>query len=386
MSTRIRSDRRITALEQFAATGRTVDLNPRNELPSEIRDNVLLLQREHRKGALAAHKIVALEALPGWEWFGSDRRRKGASARPIRALQAFVEAGGSCATIRVGTRVDGVHLSRAVTSLRACRRRGDLSVEAIDALDRLTGWSWDAVVARRSSASPEYGAAGGRRTEDQVFDLIDRYVSREGHARVPRFHVEDRFRLGSWIHVQRLMYRRGRMQPERAARLAGLPGWAWDLGAMRTEAKRQLATWEGTLAALKDYVGRIGSAAGITSETKWNEAYLAPALDDVRARHATRELPDALVREFSTIEGWDWTPNDGLGIRLEALRRYARHYHHSRVPRRYREGDLALGQWVMSLRKRKRAGTLPAGLTSVLESMPGWTWGRKSPRKRVPAY
>jgi len=53
-------------------------------------------------------------------------------------------------------------------------------------------------------------------------------VTREGHSRVPATHVEGEYRLGSWVSVKRKQYRKGRLSPERIAKLEALPGWVWD--------------------------------------------------------------------------------------------------------------------------------------------------------------
>ena len=66
-------------------------------------------------------------------------------------------------------------------------RAGRLSRDRIARLEALPGWVWDVV-----------GAAW-----EQALGLLQSYVGREGHARVPNQHTEDGFRLGSWVSEQR---------------------------------------------------------------------------------------------------------------------------------------------------------------------------------------
>jgi hypothetical protein len=54
-------------------------------------------------------------------------------------------------------------------------------------------------------------------------DLLDGYLSREGHALVPKDHVEKGFALGQWVAKRRLAYQQGRSDPERSSRLEQLP-------------------------------------------------------------------------------------------------------------------------------------------------------------------
>jgi predicted helicase len=61
------------------------------------------------------------------------------------------------------------------------------------------------------------------------FGLLQRFVDREGHARVPQNHLEAGYALGQWCKVQRRFQAAGRLAEERAARLASLTGWVWGL-------------------------------------------------------------------------------------------------------------------------------------------------------------
>lgn len=60
------------------------------------------------------------------------------------------------------------------------------------------------------------------------YALLVAYAAREGHARPPESHLEDGQKLGTWAAQQRARYRRGELEPDRAERLALLPGWPWD--------------------------------------------------------------------------------------------------------------------------------------------------------------
>jgi hypothetical protein len=75
----------------------------------------------------------------------------------------------------------------------------------------VTGWAWD-----MRDAFWEEG-----------FAHLQRFVEREGHARVPQTTREDGFRLGSWVDRQRQFRARGELDPDRERRLETLPGWAW---------------------------------------------------------------------------------------------------------------------------------------------------------------
>jgi hypothetical protein len=78
------------------------------------------------------------------------------------------------------------------------------------------------------------------------FAALLRFNLREGHCRVPRRHVEQGYRLGQWVAVQR--YTRSELSPRRRAQL-NEAGFVWS-GADWL--------WESGFAALKAFRDREG--------------------------------------------------------------------------------------------------------------------------------
>ena len=71
---------------------------------------------------------------------------------------------------------------------------------------------------------------------------------REGHARIPRKHVEefdgDIINLGIWVQSRRGEFRRGSLSAERVAELEAIPGWQWGTK-NETDADQQMSLdWE----------------------------------------------------------------------------------------------------------------------------------------------
>ena len=59
---------------------------------------------------------------------------------------------------------------------------------------------------------------------EEHFSALKRFKAREGHCRVPVGHVEGTYKLGSWVHVQRIS--RDTMPAERRRRLDKI-GFLW---------------------------------------------------------------------------------------------------------------------------------------------------------------
>ena len=78
-------------------------------------------------------------------------------------------------------------------------------------LESLPGWTWTPTSARK----------------EEAFELLQEFIDREGHARVPTTHIERGFALGQWITNRRQTFKRGKMLPAEQHRLESIPGWSW---------------------------------------------------------------------------------------------------------------------------------------------------------------
>lgn len=104
----------------------------------------------------------------------------------------------------------GFHLGWMVVYLRGRYRQDLLSPERVRVLEGVPGWSWQPLEDRF-----EHGLR-----------LLKEFTAREGHACVPRRHVERGFALGVWVMQMRQNRRLGRLT--RARQLERLCGWTWN--------------------------------------------------------------------------------------------------------------------------------------------------------------
>jgi Helicase associated domain len=160
----------------------------------------------YKAGKLSVDRVKMLDSLPAWRWsIASDHWLE-----MFQALQRFSD--------RVGhSRVpSGVEETRALRSWVVDQRRAyenhRLPDGRIADLESLPGWAWN--------------AAGDR--WNLMFESLERYVDREGHARVPPDHVEDSQALGPWCQRQRVSRRRGTLSKDHIALFETVPGWTWN--------------------------------------------------------------------------------------------------------------------------------------------------------------
>ena len=59
------------------------------------------------------------------------------------------------------------------------------------------------------------------------YGLLEAYSAREGHALMPRDHIENGAALGRWVANQRTLHHKGRLKEERRELLEAIPGWVW---------------------------------------------------------------------------------------------------------------------------------------------------------------
>ena len=228
-------------------------------------------RNDFRTGELDAGRVALLQQTPGWAWDA----RQAQWEEGLSHLRRFVEREGHA---RVHPRhvEDGFKLGVWVGAQRL--RRPSSQRKAL--LDALPGWVWDA---RQNDW--ENGLA-----------CLLRYVEREGHALVPQDRVEDGFRLGGWVAGQRSTHRREKLDTDRTARLAAIPGWTW---APYDDA------WEQGFQHLERFVEREGHGRVPVAHTE-DGFTLGRWVNKQRTNHGRERLSPNRARRLDKLPGWSW--------------------------------------------------------------------------------
>jgi superfamily II DNA or RNA helicase len=209
-------------------------------------------------------------------------------------------------------------------------------------------------------------------TESWVFwfGLLQRFVEREGYARMPPDYREDGHRLGWWLVRQRYERRRGGLSEERAKLLEALPGWRWDV---------HQANWDEGFAHLQRFVERAGHSQ-VPQVFRDEEGYpLGRWVTQQRIWRRTNQLAEKRIRLLEGLPGWAWDKDGSYwedGYRR--LARFLEREGHSRIPHAHREDDgFRLGYWASNQRTRRQRGQLPGEFAQRLEELPGWVWSAR---------
>jgi len=205
------------------------------------------------------------------------------------------------------------------------------------------------------------------------YSYLERYVAREGDARVPSSHVdEDGYPLGQWVVVQRSFHGSERLSEERASRLAALAGWVWNAN---------VSVWEEGFSALERFVAREGHArvpVGHVDESGYRLGRWV-----VKQRSRFGQLDPSRIARLEAQPGWTWNTRDaawetGFQILLQFVKREG----HALGLRSHVEDGFNLGARVTKQRSAQRADPprLLPERASRLESLPGWKWNpRENP-------
>ena len=200
---------------------------------------------------------------------------------------------------------------------------------------------------------------------EQMFGVLTSWVDNHGGATLVAGAVHQGQPLGSWVGSQRHLHRRGRLAPDRCARLGGGARWLWsaqEAGLQRTvQVLRDLAADRGSLAEPD-----IGPSVLDGHRDGENRPL---ALGVARLRQAWRDgtLPGDVATALGQLPGFTFEPLHAENLAMvEALRSYVDWEGHANVPDGHHEDGLALGAWLWSCRLRRVLGSLAPALEAEL--------------------
>ena len=300
---------------------------------------------DFKRGRLGAEEVSRIEAVPGWQWSRAD-----AFGRRLNQLQTFATEHGHARVPDAYACNDGFRLGAWVVNKRMKFKQGSLPTEQIEELERLPGWSWEAL----GDIFPN----GLRHLQD--------FSDKQGHAQVLlRYVSPDGFRLGNWVSHQRVFFKQDTLAADRIALLEAVPGWTWNPAA---------DTFAKGLRSTQAFIAEHG-------HSRVPEGYVSPDGFELRAwidsqrqnKQRGRFTPDQIAA-FDALPEWVWNLNaDAFANGLRHLQEFVAEHGHCRPAALYVcEDGFKLGGWV---RSRRNGHTKVSNEQAAdLEAVPGWTW------------
>jgi superfamily II DNA or RNA helicase len=307
-------------------------------------------RRDQASGVLDLWVAAELEAMPGWTW----SIPRAYADRMLDALRDYAAGHGNTRPPYQYVTADGATLGVWVFEQRTRYREGTLSPRTAAALEQVPGWNWLGAKDERWEAGLEHLRA---------------FAAECGHADVGGSYVSpDGYDLGRWVSFQRQWRRR--LTGDRVRALEEVPGWEWTRsGAHRERMLAEVARYyaaHGPGPVPRDY--RPGHDPGLP---------VGPWVERMVGDHAAGRMAPELAVRLEAIPGFAWGHKEaGFGDVMRRLAEYAAAHGVVNPPAGFVTGDgYQLGEQVRYLRKRYRAGQLPAGRVRALEGLPGWQWG-----------
>lgn len=472
------SYRRVKALSESDALSNV--FGKQTAATSQIRAWIRAQRRKYHLGKLDAESVKLLENLPGWTWTPQDDVWE----RHKRLILQYVKREGGIHIPRSHIE-DGFKLGELIHGYRQRINDGSADSDRAKFLTSLPGWqqdpfeeSWERNFAMLQKFSLKYGHSQPTRSNDVVLDSFvqrQRMLHRKGRlsptktqrlselvgwswnpkadhweyafSRMVAFakskggrrpkdnEVFEGFQLGTWVGVQRRIYKSGKMPLDRQRRLQNIAGWTWfpiedewqksfdqlkDFSkkskncspGRKTAADRDLTMWIGvqraTFRAGKMPADRIRKLESLQSWMwdpvleLWNQNYndlvefvakkhrlpvkerekekrLSTWVSVQRSRKKKERMPPDQIAMLNQVETWAWTPfEDSWMQSMAALKRFAKQQGHAQVPQRHVEGSIALGVWVNTQRRKYGNRQLSKERIAQLESVPGWSWNPKT--------
>ena len=180
---------------------------------------------------------------------------------------------------------NGVQLGRWLQTQRR-RHRGDPDLTALD----------DEAVQRLEAIGIQWGT-----TEETAWNAnfmrLEAFQRREGHCLVPKDHIEDGARLGSWLDNQRTRYRARQIHPsERKSRLIPLgDDEVVQLATLGVRLDADTDSWRRKYNLLLEFKEREGHC-DVPRRHMENDAHLGSWVATQRLRHKARDM-DAASRK-----------------------------------------------------------------------------------------
>ena len=171
-------------------------------------------------------------------------------------------------------------LGNWVNTQRTRMKKGIITKEQIDLLEKIAHWTWDPFAD----------------LWDSSLSALKAFAKREGHAKAPQRHIENGIDLGSFVNGRRTEYKKGKLSKERIKQLEALPGWSWT---------PKQDEWEQKFAQLQKYVRSFGNAK-VPDQYIVDGIQLGKWVGKQRQKHKAGNLLPELVARLASLNGWTW--------------------------------------------------------------------------------
>jgi superfamily II DNA or RNA helicase len=307
------------------------------------------LKKRKRSQELSGEQISKLESLKTWTWDTAEEDIQ----KYITAVKEFESEFGST-RIPASFRHGDVYLGKWVSHQRDKYKRGKLSKSIIRELeDNFPDWSWDRL----------------QDDWERNFQALEKYVTKNGNARVAYDVVFDGQKIGIWVSNLKSRFKAGKLTAEQIKRIeATHPTWTWTLLDQQ---------WEEFFEKLQSYEQEHGNCNVSSKGQTKDERVLYEWVNTQRKRFKQNKLPEARKARLEAI-GFSFEPIDPWIESYEVLLAYVTREGTANIPVNHIEDGYFLGRWASKMRGSYKAKELTDEQIKLLEKLPEWNWVRSS--------
>ena len=199
---------------------------------------------------------------------------------------------------------------------------------------------------------------------DAAFNELVKFQKERKTTLVPhRYQLEDGFKLGQWVTVQRR--KKDELSPEKVAKLNSIEGWIWGVLDER---------WELGYSELSDYASNHGNCIVPYDYISATGFRLGSWV--LNQRNVEEKIDLERKSRLEALPRWVWNTHDDIWTeKFSRLKKYSEIHGNCLVPQYFIEDDgYKLGHAVSTLRSRK--DKLPQSQIDDLNSLKGWFWDK----------
>ena len=226
--------------------------------------------KAYNRGILPQEKIEKLNQIPGWSW----NRIVDKWNRKHNETVAFVRKNGKLPPQHSKKHELGVWVHRQ----REKHKRGKLSQDKIQTIERIPKWEWNPVSERWNTSY------------EKVLKFVKK--NRKFPAVSSKNSQEERS-LGQWISNQRREYKNN-PNPQRFNKLEQIPGWSWNPTS---------DLWNNTYKKISTFVKK-------NDKFPPSRSNLGTWVSTQRQKYRRSKLSQKQIKQMEQMPGWKWNGNE----------------------------------------------------------------------------
>jgi superfamily II DNA or RNA helicase len=299
------------------------------------------MRHYYKKKTLSKERIDALNKTYGWAWdedpFEEQLQkwviqfRKKCNNKPSESSKDLEEK-------RTG---------KWQSTMRQNYKKGKLSHDRIDALNKTYGWAWD--------------------EEDPFEEQLQNWViqfERKGNKK-PSQTPEDleENRAGQWQSTIRKLYKKEKLSKERIDALNKTYGWAWD----EDRFEEQLQNW--VIQFTKKCNNKLSKSSKDLEENRAGQWQ-----SNMRQYYRNGKLSKERITALNNIYGWAWEEDPFEEQLHNWIKQFTKKGNKTPIKRSKDLEEKRAGQWQSRMRHYYKKKTLPQERIDTLNKTYGWTW------------